>query len=562
MKKKPIAKLTSRRLRITTGLLMFFIAGLLLNTALPAQTTGAIDREQESEEPVTPTVAPKRQKVVKTSINLEIAVPPGMEKAETKEPLAKMLNHFLKIASVVDKRNKQALHNPFTDTARQRIARFLSNASKIETDDCYKHYLEKLSKNVLEDGNFQVTLPHWTSLEENRLEIVFPEDYRYERRLLAYEYFLNLPPLKNARKKGRGLEAVIYLNDLEATQKFREYTDLLGKMQFNLPAAPGFRSQDITFSAIPPAFKIVHLVYAPRPDGFTRIYPEMNFKNAGKGPDNIQGENGFKIIIFKNLVNAYLEGVIKPIAAQVLAEERMWDVDYESYFSNQVMKRISHHLGPVFVLKLKDEEEQIPPWLKHTKRKPKTLKKKKKKEKELKLIRDVLGDLFPVIETIKAQAIALHNTDVLIRYGLLPADKDISVYSAYLVSLIDDLRKMPPATAAGQTGRKQLGGKRNFPGIMRAKAALVQFNFFLEEEAFVFNISDQTFEIDRFKFKEAAKKLTKNVLMQLRNATYFTVNGFITRGLEIPPQLDEVLTKLQDIPLDIEFQLPEIIITE
>jgi len=548
-----------------TGLIILFITVLLLNTTLSAQVTERIGRKQESKKPVTPAVPappPARTNTVNTFINLEIEAPPGLGTAggETDETAEKILTKFLKIALIVDKRNQQALYMTFTEKATQRIARFLENASKLETDECYKQYLDILSQNVLENGNFNVTLPRWTNLEGNRLEIVFPQDERYGWKLQAYELFFNVPAPGNARDQGRGIEALVYLNDPEETQKCEEYTDLVGKMQYNLPSTPASRKKDVTYAVVPPVFKAVQLLYAPRPNGFTRIYPELNFKNEpGAGTDNIPGKKGFKIIIFKNLVNAYLEGVIKPIAAQVLADERMWDVDYDAYISNLLMTRISHHLGPVFVVKFKDEEEQIPAWQQYMKRRPKQLKVKKKKEKELKLIRDVLGDLFPVIETVKARAIALHNTEVLIKNGLLPADRDIAVYSTYMISLINDLRDKPDVLPGGQAGRKRMGmgGKQDPISVEKSKAALVQFNHFLKEEAIIFNISNQTLDIDRIKFKEAAEKLAKDVLVQLSNANYITANAFIQRNLDWPPQLDEILSKLVDMPLDVEFQLPE-----
>ncbi len=191
MKKKQSAKRKLRRVLMAAGLLGAFIPGLLSDTTLHAQMTTSIDREQESEESETPGLVPVRRGAVKTKISLEIEKPPGIRPGEADENTAKMLDQFVRIALAVNKRNKKGTFNPFSEKARQRISRLLAGASKNETDDCYKQYLEKLSENVLEKGNFRVNLPLWTSLEENRLEIIFPEDERYGRNLLIYKYFFN-----------------------------------------------------------------------------------------------------------------------------------------------------------------------------------------------------------------------------------------------------------------------------------------------------------------------------------------------------------------------------------
>jgi hypothetical protein len=274
-------------------------------------------------------------------------------------------------------------------------------------------------------------------------------------------------------------------------------------------------------------------------------------------------EKKFKIIVFKNLTKAYFEEVLKPISGHVLTGERLWDIDYDSYISNIIMRRISYHLGPVFLIKDEGEEEEeeyeaekYPGEKKVKKRKPKE-KKKRKKVKELKTIGEILEDLFPIIEAVKSQMIALHNTSVLIKNGLVSEDKDINIYSTYLVSLIDQLRNKPGEIEIGKSGKplwSKLLRKNKSENFI---SALIQFNFLVQQEGLIFNINSGKLDIDRLKFEKAVEKLTGNVLRLISNATYSTAKKFIDTYIRSSPQLEEILKRLEDIPLDVEFHLEQ-----
>lgn len=553
MKSKPITTRILLHLPLIAVILIF-----ILQTGLNSQETGRRENRKKlrtrTETPAPPQVTPpaaprvKKPSAVDLMISLEINTLSEIRNDGTDAVPAKQLDFLLEAGSMAMRAPRGTLFKPVNLKAREKIAQPLLKASEIETDECHKQYLEKLSGNILDKGSFNVELPQWVNLEENGAEIVFLEDERYRAGLLLLSAYIDIVPLWG---KGAGTP-VVYLNDRQSTRNVEEYIDIFGKMQFNMPALPGAQKEEIVFTSIPPSFKMVRLIYALHPEGFSLVYPEI----ASDGNPGVPSDNRFKIILFENLVEAYFEGIIKPVAASALAAERMLEVEYDCYLSNLVMNRISHHLGPVFVLRVKGEEEQtLPPWQQSQQRQQKQQVKKTKVEKELKPIRDVLGDLFPVMEAVKSRAVAILNTEVLIKNGLLPEDKEINIYSTFLASLLDDLRYRPASMLPPQPGKPRPPEIPGDPDAIRYKAALIHFNYLLENEAVMFSITDQTLDIDRVKFKEAAEKLTKDILAQLRLSLYFSVNAFIQKNLQWPPLLDEIMKKLEDMPTAVGFRL-------
>ncbi|MCP5103843.1 MAG: hypothetical protein GY950_10715 [bacterium] len=470
----------------------------------------------------------------------------------TPENLEKQLNYFREISALVNHKNRTRLYHPFTGLEKKKISGLLLQAAELETDDCHKNYLSVLSKNISQAPRFSTTLPRWGSLEKNRAEIIFPVAAAYPVGMAVMKAFFNIPKHGPGWEKGNCIDTVVYVNHAEDTRKFAQYSGIFVKMQDNLP--PG-KKYEMPYSPPVPSFKISQLVSTSMPavSQFTMIYPHT-------GDTGDTGENSaFRIIVFKNLVKAYYDEILKPVAGRVLVEARVPDADYDAFMSNLIMQRISHHLGPVFAVKeVKDDDEDkflLPGQIQKRKAKQK---KKKKKEKELKLIRDILEELFPVIEDLKARMIAIHSTRVLIENGLIPENSDIDIYAAYLVSLIDGLRHTPDIKLnvfGKMNGLRWLPLLQN-PHGSKFLSSLIQFNFLLQREGIVFNINSRKLDINPLQFKEAVELLTGEILKTVGTATYQSAKMYIDRKLTSDaPQLEEILKGLEDIPLSMEFQL-------
>jgi hypothetical protein len=161
------------------------------------------------------------------------------------------------------------------------------------------------------------------------------------------------------------------------------------------------------------------------------------------------------------------------------------------------------------------------------------------------------------MESIKADVAALHNTEVLIENGLISEDKDINIYSTYLVSLVDRLRNLPDEKLISKSGRMQLDEVIKEDNIEDFISALIQFNYLLQNEGIVFDINSKTLDIDRLKFKDAVEKLIEYVFRYIMRPTYDSVKTYLKNKLIINAQLEEILKKMEGIPSTVTFQSGE-----
>jgi len=209
----------------------------------------------------------------------------------------------------------------------------------------------------------------------------------------------------------------------------------------------------------------------------------------------------FKIVIFKNVTDAYFNCILKPIQQKLLASE---DADPDSYLSNIVLHRIVHHLGPVVhphsivIGKL--------------------------------FISEVLTrDTFTFIEELKADVFSMYATPILIAKGLIPHDKESSIYSAHLLKLLNQLRVISQ-------------GKQD-------KAAVVQLNFLLGKGAIFFNRDTRKISINVPVFSSSMKELAKIVV-----ENYINPYSAYAEYVQMNSELFTIAGYMKDIPRGVEFR--------
>ncbi|MCP5051399.1 MAG: hypothetical protein GY940_29805 [bacterium] len=504
-------------------------------------------------------------------LRMTLGIPsPGIPLDET---VRKQLMYFLEIAGHIRSINKVDFFRPYNRNLKRKVSRLLQKAAAIEPDACGKQYLETLASQVPAD-RFSIPVPGWFSLEENRAEIIFLKDETHTMKVLLLHQFIPGRLRGNRRRFNSGtvlntvnntgdggeeskiFDTFVYLNDLEETFKYREYTRRFGRMQDNLPyeAKP-----KVPFAAVPPHIKIARLVYSTADYKTSQVYP---------GPDvfyNFEGGK-FKIVIFKNLVDAYVNCILKPISGEILLDPNYMGVDTDSYLSNLVMHKISHHIGPVFDVQFKglksrrgkkddnrdeddeDEQDEQDNQVEQDNREGdaeetgenkdyesgrgeetevERQSQSELKEKELLLVSDGLGERFPASEELKSRIIALHNTSVLLEDGVIPPEYEINIYSTYLVSLIDRLR-------------------RDLDTPLEL-AHIVQFNYLLKNGAITFNINNRKLSIRPDQFAPVVEKLAEDVIKKFKSIT-----GMRLEYGQIGPELKEILERLQDLPVKIE----------
>jgi len=502
--------------------------------------------------------------------NAEIEPPDSA--LEPPEPLdqvsRKQLDYFLEISSYIEKINSNNFFKPYDKALKHKISRLLEKSAEIEPDECFKQYLSSLSFNVLHD-NFQSIAPEWYNLEDNKVEIIFWEKMTHRIQEMWLRLFFQFSPWdwdghgwkkwqpfaffeENAagrRPRQEELHKIfdtfIYINDIEETQQYNEYTDIFDRLQDHVPEG---RDKAVPYTPIIPQIKIAHLVYTTSPNYISVVFP----------PQEIFAQSGrFKIVLFKNLIDAYVQCILKPISSKIIESSPIMpivDIDCDSYLSNLVMYKITHHIGPVFLMQLKKSEQQkrkesnlakrireeTDPEMEDILKRERTLEleeaKKERQEKtgtkevELKLISEASENWFPTAKDLKASVISIYNTSVLIENGLLPQKYAENIYTAYLVSLIDKIRK-------------DANGRSSY-------SAVIQFNYLLTNEAIRFNIETNKISLQPHLFPGVMEKFAQLVIDKFRapQALYGEYG-------KVSSELSALLDNLDDIPKKVNIDI-------
>lgn len=549
--------------KTTTFLVIAFTIALFI---LPGAAVGDDDKPPgETPETSGPPASTSTPAAVMT-IDVEVEPPTHID-ADTLAIVVdtaakKQLDYLLKITGYVDDINRTDFLEPYDRELKGKIAALLNQAADIEPDDCHKRYLNELAKAIRED-TFFTFVPEWFDLEKNKSEIVFLPNKRHLRRVLFLRLYVpidwsrinfhELEPAQQLRLKGlqsgdddeyKIFDTVVYMNDEEQTWRFEEFTRRFDKMQNNLPSR---KTPVVPYTARAPSIKIGRLVYSSTPHMICLVYPSVQMFHLYQ---DYPQQQTFKIVIFKNLIDAYVECMLKPIGQRILVDTAVYmetgtaagkrkrdkgtavpakaslipvNVDSDSYLSILVLQKIAHHMGPIFSLRPKEDKSPTG----KTKGDSEAV-----QEKVLKTFPDQMGPKYFTYEELKSRAAALHQIPLLIEEGLIPGEKQITLYATYLVSLVARLRNAP----ASQNRLIQ--------------ADMVQFNYLLEKGAIVFNINSKKLSIQLPLFQACIEEIAKMTLE--RSSTYFQI---LQEHGQLTPELKEIINNLEDIPIETEFQL-------
>lgn len=480
---------------------------------------------------------------------------PGQElKAET----AALLNMHLRAAELADERNRRRLFQPVSLKTAQQLADSLALAAEQETDECYRHYLFALSASIRSLERFYPLLPQWRELSENSVEIIFPYDSRYNGMLWFVENGLGLSA-GNMDTAGKTLfDTYVYVNRPEDTRFYEQYPRLFGKLTNHLPAEV---RRKLPYTPFAPGIKMVDLVWPREPKTLALPFPDFQWAPGG----NHSAERGedFSIIIFKNLAEAYFEGVLKPLAGRTLSDAWLYEADSEAFISNMVMRRIAHHIGPVFRVALRDEpppqtQLALPPGPDQfvSRQKIPKYSKSKKEDKELLTVNESMARFFPALAAVKAQALAQHGVKVLLENGLLGEERDGAVYAAHVLVMLDKIRNtgivkkdLSHFDRSVQEELKALNASAD------AVAAVVQFNYLARAEAIPFDVASQKLNLDKDKFRAAYVELARDILRIMENPSENAAEFFMQRNMKLPQQVEEVLKNCLDLPVMAAFHL-------
>ncbi len=300
-------------------------------------------------------------------------------------------------------------------------------------------------------------------------------------------------------------EAYINVRDDKESGRLAFLGQHLQEIEDNLPEDPQYRVAKLGASA---PIRVVNEVFAAGDGAHGVQTAAYNLPND----DKVVQQKGAKRVMLKNVQEAKFKSTLVPISKVVLKPAAQKDLSFDLFFIHIVAHELTHGLGPH---QIKVGGRDTNP-------------------------RMELKELYSAIEEAKADVTGLFALQYLMSQadkGALQMpiahgpDAERQLYTTYLASSFRTLR----------FGLQDA----------HAKGMAIQFNYFLDKEAFVAN-ADGTFSVDLAKIKEAVRSLDHEFLTLEATGDYAGTKKMMADLMNVRPVVKKALERLKSVPTDIE----------
>jgi hypothetical protein len=288
-------------------------------------------------------------------------------------------------------------------------------------------------------------------------------------------------------------EAFITLRDDAETRRLGAFGSQLQALEDTLPIAPEYRNPRI--GALAP-IRVVNVVFTAGDANHDVQTAAFNLPND----DRVIREKGSKRVMLKNVQEAKFARVLQPIAAVALAEADRGRVSFDAFFTHILMHELMHGLGP----------HQV--------------------HGTGQAVRLALTDTYSPIEEAKADISGLWALAELADKGVVASDVAQSMYHTFLASSFRSVR---------------------FGLDAHGRGMMVQLNYLLDQGAVTVN-ADGTFAVVEDRIREAVAALTRDLMTMQATGDYAAAQELLTTLGVLRPEVQRVLDRLADVPVDIE----------
>jgi hypothetical protein len=288
-------------------------------------------------------------------------------------------------------------------------------------------------------------------------------------------------------------EAFIAIRDDEETRKLATFGSHLQDIELALPIDARYRNPAL--GALAP-IRVVNLIFSSGDGNRGVLAAAFNLPND----ERIIREHGAKRVMLKNVQEAKFNQVLRPIARIALGPADRERVSFDAFFAHILLHELMHGLGPHQVAATGQP------------------------------VRLALKDTYAAIEEAKADSSGLWALQYLADKGVVPTAIAQSMYYTYLAGAFRSLR---------------FG-----IGEAHGRGMALQLNSLLDAHAVVVH-ADGTFGVDETRIRAAIADLTGRIMTMQAEGNYEAAQTMIASLGTLRPEVQRVLDRLGDIPVDI-----------
>jgi hypothetical protein len=323
----------------------------------------------------------------------------------------------------------------------------------------------------------------WMAATQCPLDVVMgPYEY-YEDRLMG---------LKTS------YEAIISYRDDAETRRFANLLQHENGLFQNLPVSARVRRRFQPTKATP--ITIADVIYTA---GDARAGSQIRAVHLPNDPA-VRKARGSKKFIFRNVVKAKFDTLIKPVANQLFGKKTRKQLSFNAYFNTLLTWQLAHLVVPGSII--------LP-------------------DKSRTTARRQLRERYEIINYLKGEAIALLNYFYLRDQGVFPKNQDQAMAVTYLASLFDTVRLAR--------------------GTPQSVSKTIMYNYLSQEWVFRYNSRTQTFEVNPREMNRAVKKLTTEAMEIIARGDYDGAGRLVVEYGIMQPEMRQKLAAMADLPVDI-----------
>jgi hypothetical protein len=255
--------------------------------------------------------------------------PAGMTKAEFEAEVAKgggradaLKSLYTMVRRDASGRLTTIPFSIFFAAQHERAARKLDEAAALAEDPGLRTYLTLRAK-ALRTDDYQPSDVAWMDMKNNTLDVVIGPIEVYEDDLFGYK---------------AADEAYLLVKDREWSQRLARYATLLPSLQRGLPVTDDFKRETPGSAADLNAYD---LVYASGQANTGAKTIAINLPND----EEVQLRKGARRLQLKNAMRVKFDRILRPIADELIAEDQLRNVTFDSFFENVMFHEVAHGLG-------------------------------------------------------------------------------------------------------------------------------------------------------------------------------------------------------------------------
>ena len=293
-------------------------------------------------------------------------------------------------------------------------------------------------------------------------------------------------------------EAYVNIRDEQETAKLKFFGEHLQEVENNLPIDPKYRNPKLGAQA---PIRVVNEIFAAADGNHGVQTAAYNLPND----ERVITQKGSKRVMLKNVQEAKFKSTLIPISKRVLPASSQGDLSFDAFFTHILAHELSHGIGP----------HQITVGGRKT------------------TPRQELKELYSALEEAKADVTGLFMLQHLYDHNLVKhgPSAERQLYTTFLASTFRSLR----------FGQKEA----------HARGMALQVNYLMDKGGFV-ERPDGTFDVNFDRIKPAVRDLDHDLLTLEATGDYAGTKRMLDQLGVIRPDMQKLLDRLSDIPVDIE----------